>query len=72
MALSTRLSGISVDQEAEFFANLDRFTNKRLFETDETGNLLKDNRGNLIPKFKPLASELQQLESEKKSFPSFF
>lgn len=43
--------------ESEFFANLDRFTNKRLFETDEQGNLVKDNEGNLIAKFKPFTIE---------------
>ena len=43
--------------ESELFANLDRFTNKRLFETDEQGDLIKDNEGNLIAKFKPFTIE---------------
>ncbi|KJY78449.1 pseudaminic acid biosynthesis protein PseA [Vibrio coralliilyticus] len=40
--------------EEEFFDNLDRFTNKMIFERDEkTGDLLKDSEGNLIRKFFP-------------------
>jgi len=40
--------------ETEFFDNLDRFTNKMIFERDEkTGDLLKDSKGNLIRKFFP-------------------
>ena len=40
--------------EAEFLENLDRFTNKTLFERDEeTGDLRKDLKGNLIRKFFP-------------------
>lgn len=38
----------------QFDENLDRFTNKMLFErSSETGKLLKDDFGNLIPKFFP-------------------
>lgn len=40
--------------ESEFFENLDRFTNKRLFETDANGKLIKDRKGNLSPKYKPV------------------
>jgi len=40
--------------EKEFLDNLDRFTNKTLFERDmKTGKLLKDENGNLIRKFYP-------------------
>lgn len=40
--------------EQEFLDNLDRFTNKALFERDESdGKLLKDERGNLIRKYFP-------------------
>jgi N-acetyl sugar amidotransferase len=39
--------------EKEFSENLDRFTNKSLFQTDEDGNLVKDKDGNLIRKFVP-------------------
>ncbi len=40
--------------EQEFHDNLDRFTNKALFERDEnTGKLKKDSEGNLIKKFFP-------------------
>ncbi len=39
--------------EKEFLDNLDRFTNKRLFEIDEKGKLKKDKDGNLIRKFFP-------------------
>lgn len=40
--------------EADFLKNLDRFTNKLIFERDDkTGELLKDNKGNLIRKFFP-------------------
>ena len=42
--------------EAEFVATLDRFTNKRLFETDTQGNLIKDAKGNLTRKFLPQKS----------------
>jgi len=39
--------------ENDFFANLDAFTNKTLFELDQdTGKLLKDDFGNLFPKFR--------------------
>jgi len=31
----------------EFIATCDRFTNKKLFQTDSRGNLIKDRRGNL-------------------------
>jgi len=42
---------ISLD---DFTKNLDRFTNKMLFHRDkETGSLLKDNDGNLVPKYRP-------------------
>ena len=38
--------------EKEFLDNLDKFTNKTLFERDdETGELIKDGDGNLIRKF---------------------
>lgn len=36
--------------EQEFTATLDRFTNRRLFLTDEKGRLVKDQKGNLTPK----------------------
>lgn len=36
--------GVSVD---EFIDICDRFTNKKLFETDDDGNLVKDEKGNL-------------------------
>ncbi|MCG7496844.1 N-acetyl sugar amidotransferase [Vibrio sp. Of7-15] len=40
--------------EKEFFDNLDRFTNKMLFARDEeTGELIKDSKGNLVRKFFP-------------------
>lgn len=39
--------------EHDFFENLDQFTNKRLFERDLQGALLKDNSGNLRPLFNP-------------------
>ena len=39
--------------ESEFLENLDRFTNKSLFETDSNGKLAKDQDGNLIKKFFP-------------------
>lgn len=39
--------------EKEFLDNLDRFTNKRIFECDEQRNLKKDENGNLIRKFFP-------------------
>lgn len=40
--------------EQEFLENLDRFTNKMLFERDnDTGSLVKDSKGNLIRKFFP-------------------
>lgn len=40
--------------EEEFLENLDKFTNKTLFERDdETGQLKKDKEGNLIRKFFP-------------------
>ena len=40
--------------EQEFLDNLDSFTNKMIFERDmSTGKLLKDNEGNLIPRFRP-------------------
>ena len=37
--------------EGEFTAVLDRFTNRRLFVTDEAGKLVKDEKGNLTRKF---------------------
>ena len=40
--------------EAEFFENLDLFTNKRLFRTDQSGQLIKDNMGNLTPLYRPI------------------
>ena len=44
-------TGIS---EQEFLDTLDKFTNKRIFERDnETGKLVKDDQGNLIPKYRP-------------------
>lgn len=39
--------------EAEFLNNLDRFTNKSLFQTNDEGELIKDKDGNLIKKFFP-------------------
>ena len=40
--------------EKEFLDNLDKFTNKMIFERDdESGKLIKDYDGNLIPKFMP-------------------
>jgi len=43
--------GISID---EFTDNMDRFTNKSLFERNEdTGRLNKDDNGNLVRKFMP-------------------
>ncbi|MDB4210954.1 N-acetyl sugar amidotransferase [Ascidiaceihabitans sp.] len=40
--------------EADFLKNLDKFTNKMIFARNgESGELLKDNDGNLIPKFVP-------------------
>jgi N-acetyl sugar amidotransferase len=40
----------------EFVKTLDRFTNKRIFECDSKGNLVKDQDGNLIRKFTPQKS----------------
>ena len=41
--------------EAEFTENLDKFTNKMIFKRcDDTGKLIKDSDGNLIPIFFPL------------------
>lgn len=40
--------------EAEFFENLDLFTNKRLFKTDDKGQLIKDNMRNLTPLYRPM------------------
>ena len=37
----------------EFSAVCDRFTNRKIFEVDKHGNLLKDKHGNLIKKFHP-------------------
>ena len=37
--------------ESEFFTNLDRFTNKKIFKTDENGKLVKDSSGNVIRNF---------------------
>ena len=40
--------------EQEYLDGLDAFTNKMIFERDpSTGKLVKDNEGNLIPRFKP-------------------
>lgn len=39
--------------EEEFFSTLDRFTNKSLFQRDGEGNLLKDSKGNVFPKYRP-------------------
>lgn len=39
--------------EQQFLQNLDRFTNKRLFEIDLKGKLCRDSDGNLIRKFFP-------------------
>lgn len=39
--------------EEEFLDNLDRFTNKSLFETNDDGELVKDKDGNLIRRFFP-------------------
>lgn len=46
------LNYLNITKE-EFLSNLDRFTNKRLFQTDANGQLLKDTDGNLIRKFFP-------------------
>ena len=47
------LEYLGISQE-QFFDNLDRFTNKMIFERDqETGKLLKDSNGNLIRKYLP-------------------
>ncbi len=40
--------------EAEFIKTLDRFTNKRIFEIDAKGSLVRDGEGNLIRKFVPM------------------
>lgn len=40
--------------EADFFENLDLFTNKRLFQTDDKGQLIKDNMRNLTPLYRPM------------------
>ncbi|GBE18167.1 hypothetical protein BMS3Abin16_00759 [archaeon BMS3Abin16] len=37
--------------EEEFLANLDRFTNRKLFLTDKDGRLVKDENGNLIRRY---------------------
>jgi N-acetyl sugar amidotransferase len=39
--------------EQDFFNTLDRFTNRRLFECDEKGRLIKDSEGNLQRRFLP-------------------
>jgi len=39
--------------EQQFLENLDRFTNKRIFEVDSKGRLRRDTDGNLIRKFFP-------------------
>lgn len=39
--------------EKEFMKVLDKFTNKKLFECDPSGKLIKDQNGNLIRKFFP-------------------
>lgn len=41
---------ISVD---EFVSICDRFTNKKLFEVDARGQLVKDSRGNLVRRYRP-------------------
>ncbi|MCK4809390.1 MAG: N-acetyl sugar amidotransferase [Candidatus Omnitrophica bacterium] len=43
--------------EKEFFGNLDRFTNKKLFLCDENGNLVKDKDGNVIKKYQDYSVE---------------
>ena len=49
------LDYLSISEE-EFLDNLDNFTNKTIFERDQvSGKLLKDNEGNLMPKFRPSA-----------------
>ena len=49
------LDYLSISEE-EFLDNLDNFTNKTIFERDQvSGKLLKDNKGNLMPKFRPSA-----------------
>lgn len=40
--------------EGEVYEVIDRFTNRRLFECDEEGNLLRDHNGDLIRKFFPV------------------
>jgi N-acetyl sugar amidotransferase len=37
----------------EFITLCDRFTNKKIFETNSQGQLVKDRKGNLKPKFRP-------------------
>jgi N-acetyl sugar amidotransferase len=44
------LEYLSITEE-EFTATLDRFTNRRLFLTDERGRLIKDEKGNLTFKY---------------------
>jgi len=46
------LNYLSITEE-EFFENLDRFTNRMLFECDSEGNLKKDSNGNLSRMFFP-------------------
>jgi len=37
----------------EFLANLDRFTNRKLFETDQNGKIIKNANGDPVRKFRP-------------------
>ncbi len=46
------ISYLNID-EKEFYGNLDRFTNKMLFECSKSGELLKNNDGSPIRKFFP-------------------
>jgi N-acetyl sugar amidotransferase len=44
------LSYLNISKE-DFLKNLDRFTNRRIFEKDLAGNFAKDSQGNLIKRF---------------------
>lgn len=48
--IETTLAKIDMTLD-EFIEICDRFTNRKLFETDAQGNLIKDKHGNLQPKF---------------------
>lgn len=42
--------------EEQFLENLDRFTNKKIFQVDEDGKIVKDRNGNPIKKY-PIGQE---------------